>query len=89
MPYNLITNMSAIQIELPDPVHRKATELARQREMPLEQLMVMALVETLSSMFPDEELEERAKRGSEAGFNEFMSGVPDVEPEEYDRLPPD
>src|SRR5437773_2727294 len=38
---------------------------------------------------PDEQLEERARRGSPAAFAEFMQGVPDVEPEEYDRLPSD
>ncbi len=80
--------MSAIQIDLPEQVHQRAMELARETAMPLEQLLLVALVEKLASMFPDEQLEERARRGSEAGFDEFMSGVPDVEPEEFDRLPP-
>jgi hypothetical protein len=80
--------MSAIQIELPDQVHQRAVELARQKSMPLDRLMVVALVEKLSTMFPDATLEERAKRGTWEGFNEFMDGVPDVEPENYDRLPP-
>ena len=80
--------MSAIHIELPEQVHQKAKELAREKSMPPERLMVVALVEKLSALFPDEKLEERAQRGSEAAFNEFMDGVPDVEPEDYDRLPP-
>ena len=80
--------MSAINIELPDAVHQKAEELAREKAMPLERLMVMALIEKLSVMFPDEKLEQRAQRDSDAAFDEFMSGVPDVEPDEYDRLPP-
>lgn len=81
--------MSAIQIELPDQVHRRAVELARQSSMPLDRLMVVALVEKLSTMYPDETLKERGKRGTREGFDEFMKGVPDVEPEEHDRLPPD
>jgi hypothetical protein len=80
--------MSTIQIELSDQVYRKATELAREKEMPLERLCVVALVEKISTMFPDASLEERARRASPAGFDEFMEGVPDVEPEDYDRLPP-
>lgn len=80
--------MSAINIELPEAVHQKAEELARQRAMPLERLMVVALIEKLAAMFPDERLEQRAQRGSEAGFDDYMSGVPDVEPEPHDRLPP-
>jgi hypothetical protein len=32
-------------------------------------------------------LEERAKRGDRAKFRAAMAQIPDVEPEEYDRLP--
>jgi hypothetical protein len=78
--------MNAIQIELPDEVYARAIELAREKQMPLERLLVVALVEKLSTMFPDPALEERASRASQAGFDEFMEGVPDVEPEPYDRL---
>lgn len=80
--------MSAISIELPDAVHQKARELAEETAMPLEKLLVVALIEKLATMFPDDKLLERASLGSETGFDEFMSGVPEVEPEEYDRLPP-
>ena len=55
--------------------------------MSLDRLMVVALVEKLATMFPDEALEERARRGTRSGFDEFMQGVPDVEPEDYDKLP--
>ena len=79
--------MSAIRIELPETVHERALQLAQQQSMSLDRLMVVALVEKLSAMFPDEALEERARRGTQAGFDEFMQGVPDVEPEDYDRLP--
>lgn len=79
--------MSAIQIELPKMVHERALQLARQQSMSLDRLMVVALVEKLSAMFPDEPLEDRAKRGTQAGFDEFMQGVPDVEPEDFDKLP--
>ena len=80
--------MSAIQIELPEQVHQRAIELARQNSMPLDRLMLVALVEKLSTMFTDPVLEERARRGTWEGFDEFMKNVPDVEPEDYDRLPP-
>ena len=79
--------MSTIQIELPDQVHRRALDLAERQAMPLDRLMVVALVEKLSTMSLDEALEVRARRGSREGFDEFMAGVPDVEPEPYDRLP--
>ena len=78
--------MSAIQIELPEQVHQRALELARRKSLSLDRLMVVALVEKLSTMFPDETLEQRAKRAERAAFDEFMKGVPDVEPQERDKL---
>ena len=79
--------MNAIRIELPETVHQRALLLAQQHSMSLDRLMVVALVEKLAAMFPDEALEERARRGTRSGFDEFMQGVPDVEPEDYDKLP--
>jgi hypothetical protein len=81
--------MSAIQIELPEPVRRRAAQLAEQQSMTLDRLVVVALVEKLANLFPDDTLEERAKRGTGQGFEEFMQGVPDVEPSESDQLPND
>jgi hypothetical protein len=80
--------MSAIHLELPDEIHRRATELAQQKHIPLDRLLLVALVEKLSTMFPDPTLQERARQGTWDGFDEFTQGVPDVEPEDYDRLPP-
>jgi hypothetical protein len=79
--------MSAIQIELPKPVRDRAQKLARAQSMSLDRLMVVALVEKLSTVFPDNFLEKRARRGNRNGFEKFMAGVPDVEPDESDRLP--
>ena len=78
--------MSAIQIEMPEPVHQRALELAQQNAMSLDRLMLVALVEKLGVMWPDETLEQRARRGTDEGFDEFMNGVPDVEPDAYDQL---
>jgi hypothetical protein len=79
--------MKAIQIDLPDPVHQRAEQLARRQSMSLDRLVVVALVEKLATVFPNEDLEERAQRGQRSGFDHFMNGVPDVEPEDFDRLP--
>lgn len=73
---------------MPEAVHQKARELAQEKAIPLERLMVMALIGKLAVMFPDEELEQRARHGSDDGFDNFMSGVPDVEPDDHDRRPP-
>jgi hypothetical protein len=74
---------------LPEPVRQRAAQLAEQQSMTLDRLMLVALVEKLANLFPDDALEERAQRGTRQGFNEFMRGVPDVEPPEFDQLPSD
>lgn len=80
--------MSAIRIDLPEPVRQRAEELAHQQSMSLDRLVVLALVEKLANVFPDANLEARAERANRAGFDQFMNGVPNVEPDDYDRLPP-
>ena len=81
--------MSAIQIELPEAVHQRAAQLAEQQAMTLDRLLVVALVEKLASVFPDAALEERARRATRQGFDEFLQGVPNVEPPHFDQLPAD
>jgi hypothetical protein len=78
--------MSTVQVELPEQVHKRALELASRQSMSLDHLVVVALVEKLSTVFSGDVLEDRAKRGSREGFEEFLRDVPDVEPEPYDRL---
>ena len=79
--------MGAIQIELPEPVRQRAAQPAQQQSMSLDRLIVVALAERLATMFPDDALEERARRGTRQGFDEFIAGAPDVEPPDFDRLP--
>jgi hypothetical protein len=56
--------MSAIQIELPDKVHERALQLAREKRISLDRFMVVALVEKLSTMFSDEAMD-----GYPPGYN--------------------
>ena len=48
---------------------------------------ILALAQTLSRLVPDPYLEERAARATGQGLQDFLNQVPDVEPEDYDRLP--
>jgi len=79
--------MSTIQIELPESIHQRAKQLAERQSMSLDRLVVVALAEKLGTASLDANLEARAQRGQRAGFEKFMSGVPDVEPETFDKLP--
>lgn len=78
--------MSAITINVPDSLFDKIKEVvAKDRSTP-EQFALLAVAEKLSSVVTIEYLEERAKRAKLERFDQLLAKVPDVEPEESDRL---
>jgi predicted HicB family RNase H-like nuclease len=78
--------MSTISLRLPDYLHDMLRELAQDEQVSINQLIVLAIAEKISALNTEGYLEKRAVRGNRAKFEAAMSKVPDVEPEEYDRL---
>ena len=78
--------MSAISLRLPESLHEKAREVARQESVSVNQLITLALAEKLSALLAEDYLVMRVRRGDRAKFEAAMVKVPDVEPEEADRL---
>ena len=78
--------MSAISLRLPESLHEKAREVARQESVSVNQLITLALAEKLSALLAEDYLVMRARRGDRAKFEAAMAKVPDIEPEEDDRL---
>jgi predicted transcriptional regulator len=78
--------MSTITINLPDSLFGKLKEVTDKDQSTPEQFALLAIAEKLSSVITVEYLEERAKRAKLERFEQLLSKVPDVEPEENDRL---
>ncbi|MDY0092916.1 MAG: toxin-antitoxin system HicB family antitoxin [Candidatus Vecturithrix sp.] len=78
--------MSAIQIQLPEQLHQKTIEIARKHHLSVDEIVAASLSQWLSRIVPDSYLEERAKRSTGKGFSAVLEQVPDVPPEEYDRM---
>jgi len=78
--------METIQIEIPESIHKNLKELAEKDCVSIDQFITTAISEKISAFKTREYLEERAKRGSKKKFMDALSRVPDVEPEEYDKL---
>ena len=78
--------MSTISLRLPDYLHDTLRELAREEQVSINQLVVLAIAEKLSALKTEGYLGMRAARSDRAKFEAAMSKVSDVEPEEYDRL---
>ncbi len=67
-------------------MHKKVREIAKKDNVSINQFINSALAEKIAAFLTEEYLEERAKRGSREKFERVLSKVPDVQPEEYDRL---
>lgn len=78
--------MSTLSVRLPDSLHKKLKELAEKEGVSMNQLITLAVSEKMSALLTVDYLKERAERGNRKMFEEIMSEVPDVEPEEYDKL---
>ena len=78
--------MSTLSLRLPRSLHRGVKELAEREGVSMNQIITTAVAEKLSALMTEDYLEERAVRGSRERFKAVLDKVPDVEPEERDRL---
>jgi hypothetical protein len=60
--------------------------LARHEGISINQLVSAALADKMSALLTEEYLEARARRGSHERFDAALAQVPDVEPDQNDRL---
>ena len=80
--------MSTLNVNIPESLHRRAQSLAQDDGVPLDQFIATALAEKVAVLDADSYIRARAARGSREKFDRVLSKVPDVEPEEHDRLSP-
>ena len=78
--------MTTLSLRLPDYLHKSVRELAQREGISINQLITLAIAEKMSALMTEEYLLERAARGSREKYDAVLAKVPDVEPEEYDRL---
>ena len=78
--------MSTLSLRLPDSLHAAARILAEQEHVSINQLIATAVAEKISALMTEDYLEKRAKRGRRRDYDAVLAKVPDVEPDERDRL---
>lgn len=78
--------MSTLTLRLPHSLHEKIRELAKEDGISINQFLVSAAAEKMSALLTEDYLEKEAKQASRADFDRVMQAVPDVEPDEYDRV---
>lgn len=79
--------MTTITLPIPDALYSMIDEIATRERISFEQFVMLAIAEKAYAAAGKDYLEKRARRGSREKFLAVMAKVPDVEPEEYDRLP--
>ncbi|MCH2449644.1 MAG: type II toxin-antitoxin system HicB family antitoxin [Gracilimonas sp.] len=78
--------MSTLSVRLPESLHKKIKELAEKEGVSMNQLITLAVSEKMSALLTIDYLKERAEKANKQEFENIMNQVPDVEPEEYDKL---
>jgi hypothetical protein len=76
-----------IKAEIPEPVLEQAQDLAARENWPLEQIISLAVAQSVGIWSSESYFAHRAKRGNREKFLEALKEVPDAEPAENDRLP--
>jgi hypothetical protein len=79
--------MSIVQVQIPDSLHKSLSDLAGRDGISIDQFISTAIAEKLSALMTENYLKDRANRGDLAKYKAILAKVPDVEPEEYDRIP--
>ena len=80
--------MSKLNVNIPESLRRRAQSLAQDDGVPLDQFIATALAEKVAVLDADSYIRERAARASREKFDRVLAKVPDVAPEEHDRLSP-
>ena len=78
--------MSTLSLRLPNSLHEQIRQLAQREGISINQFIASATAEKMTALLTEEYLNERAAKGSQKKFKGILNKVPDVEPENYDKL---
>ena len=70
-------------VTVPDEIYERAAKMAAERRIALEDFVSSALVDQMEARAY---IARRAARSSDEAFRKALEKIPDVEPEDYDRL---
>ena len=71
--------MSTISLRLPESLHRRVRELAKEEDVSINQFITTAVAEKMAALMTVDYLSERSARGDRAKFERAMGKVRDRE----------
>jgi hypothetical protein len=80
--------MTTIQAQVPELVLEQARVLAERERIPIEQLITLAVTQSVGVWSHESYIAHRASHASRAAFDEALAEVPDVPPMPGDELRP-
>ena len=78
--------MSALNLRLPDSIHRHIREIAKREGVSINQFISTAVSEKVSAILTEEYLSARADRAKEGALKRILDEVPDRPPLPEDQL---
>lgn len=75
-----------LHLDIPDSLYESLADAAAKDHSSVEQLATLAIAEKLASRYTIEMLSERARRANLARFDELIKMIPDIEPDDYDKI---
>jgi hypothetical protein len=81
------TLMAVLSLRLPESLHRRVREMAKQEGISMNQFVALDLAEKVSALDTIDYLRQRAARADVTDFDRVLDMVPDIEPDAHDRLP--
>ena len=79
--------MTKIEANVPDYLAKQAFATAERENVPVDQIIALALSAQLAAWKGSDDMATRAKRANMADFDRLMAKVPDVPPMPGDELP--
>jgi len=78
--------MSALSLRIPKSLHEQIRQLAKRDGISINQFVASAAAEKMAALLTEEYIEARAKRANLKKFHKVLKKIPDLEPEDYDRI---
>ena len=77
---------STLTLRLPNSLHKKIRDLAKEDGTSINQFLVTAAAEKMSAILTKSYLEAEAAKGQREDFEKVLRAVPHVEPDAYDKF---
>jgi len=78
--------MSVLSLRIPESIHIKVKEISKKENISINQFIASALSEKLSAFMTEDYIQRRAKNAAEKKFIAALKQVPNVPPDEEDRI---